>query len=157
MKPRLRPKANITRKHRGRRAKNPVIAASMIRPAAAAMIVAAIGKAAIRTCHQGTALTFKPCPNLLTGEQTEACASVHQRTLSGEPSYPRCRVGSGPVPRYARVLTFIPYLIVFAFLVVIAMKVGWTFFLLLFAFLIIGSLLFAMWLVRRQHRRRSQA
>jgi len=57
------------------------------------------------------------------------------------------------VPRYVRVLTFIPYLIVLLFVVVIAMKVGWVSFLVLFVIWLVGSLLFASWLLRRSRRR----
>jgi membrane-anchored protein YejM (alkaline phosphatase superfamily) len=60
------------------------------------------------------------------------------------------------VPRYVRVLTFIPYLIVLLFLVVIAMKVGWVFFFVSFAIWLLGSLLFGTWLIRRSRRRRAK-
>ena len=57
-----------------------------------------------------------------------------------------------PVPHYARVLTFIPYLIVPAFLVLLAIKLGWGF-LVFLAIWLAGSLLVAAWLIRRQRRK----
>jgi hypothetical protein len=47
----------------------------------------------------------------------------------------------------------IPYLIVLPFLVVVAMKVGWGFFLVSFAIWLVGSLIVASWFLRRSRRR----
>jgi hypothetical protein len=58
-----------------------------------------------------------------------------------------------PVTRYVRVLTFVPYFIVVALLVVVAMKVGWGFFLVFLAVLLAASLLFTAWLRRRYRNR----
>jgi uncharacterized membrane protein len=56
------------------------------------------------------------------------------------------------VPTYARVLTFIPYLIVPALLALLAIKLG-SVFLVFLAIWLVGGLLVAAWLIRRQRRK----
>jgi len=59
------------------------------------------------------------------------------------------------MPRYVRPLTFLPWLIVALFLIVVAARVGWSLFAAVFGVILAASLLFALALGHRSNRQKN--